>query len=837
MEDAGGGYVLLHVLEVQVPGRDIGHNVECEVVLGKNSARCPVPSASRHENVMLPVPKKLPEDEDTFHVNVFDTNGAPVGWVVIPIASLAPLEVWNVWYAIDDPENAVEEEDDNPPKMHLMLQYVPGKAAAEEDKQSREHRMQDFLLRALQQFQTHLEQLQSAGGDLPGTQPGTHRTQPEADNEPPAPPSCVDCSDFEEVLNQRLLPFKATISTLETRAKFFDDIEEQNRQLRTSLEEQQARSHELYTKLYEGAKKYAQELGEERESLRASEAVRGEKDAKIVDLEQEVNLRRAHEDSLAKRIALMENELIVAQQRCALLDAVEEQLRTLKKETASHLDSRVGLQEQLDEQIAHVQKAHDEAHQNAEERRQEAEKHNTRLLAEKQSNDLLQHQLREYEAVSRKNDAERKASNDRMDMLTRRIATLESEVTSWCNMAEREKEHRKEVEKKFEEVELGKLVSTLQGHEKTIKQLREESSKHRKELQAEQDRIHSLENELAAVQLELENERKTNYAQSQQILLQAELNAQLSDSRKDNEELRNRTERVLRDGRKMTEHYDAELKENAKNLQILCQERDAKQADISELSLNLSKSNLQTKEWTLLQEQTAKSLASARTTAEQSEDLQQQLLQIQADLKESRTARDMLRREMDRVTTKFQEHVQLSDSRTAEIEKVLENRNQEIKLLMYRVQELSSKYVPVKGDDIDAILAKWVNGYRPAVPFFRLSHGHYLFGRRQILCKISNDKPVFRVGGGFIGFDRFLELYASEELEQLLNYEIDDRTGQPKFLEALRVRNAMKESGAMDDIIEVGPRPSVLGSGGTALGADSRSNEKGFAPPRRSSHR
>lgn len=235
----------------------------------------------------------------------------------------------------------------------------------------------------------------------------------------------------------------------------------------------------------------------------------------------------------------------------------------------------------------------------------------------------------------------------------------------------------------------------------------------------------------------------------------------------------------------------------------------------------------------MLQEQTAKSLAAARTTIEQYEDIQQQLLQSQADVRESRASREMLRREMDRVTAKFQEHVQLSDSRAAEIEKVLENRNQEIKLLMYRVQELSSKYFPVKGDEIDAVLAKWVNGYRPAVPFFRLSHGHYLFGRRQILCKISNDKPVFRVGGGFIGFDKFLELYASEELEQLLNYEIDERTGQPKFLEALRVRNAMKESGALEDIIESGPRPTVLGSGAPVLGTI----EKSFAPPRRSKER
>merc|ERR1712176_127407 len=149
---------------------------------------------------------------------------------------------------------------------------------------------------------------------------------------------------------------------------------------------------------------------------------------------------------------------------------------------------------------------------------------------------------------------------------------------------------------------------------------------------------------------------------------------------------------------------------------------------------------------------------------------------------------------------KFREHTFTQDRRSAELETALEDRNNEIKLLMYRVQELSSHYVPAKGDPIDIVLAKWVNGYRPAVPFFRLAQGVYLFGRRQVICKISNDKPVFRVGGGFVGFDKFLELYASEELERLLSYELDERTNEPKFMEAFKVRQSMEDSGALDEL-------------------------------------
>jgi len=104
------------------------------------------------------------------------------------------------------------------------------------------------------------------------------------------------------------------------------------------------------------------------------------------------------------------------------------------------------------------------------------------------------------------------------------------------------------------------------------------------------------------------------------------------------------------------------------------------------------------------------------------------------------------------------------------------------------------------------VLARWINGYRPAVPFFRLAQGLYLFGRRQVIAKVSNDKPVFRVGGGFIGFDRFLELYASEELERLLTYETDEETSVPKFSQALKFRQQMEASGILDELREQAER-------------------------------
>ena len=55
-----------------------------------------------------------------------------------------------------------------------------------------------------------------------------------------------------------------------------------------------------------------------------------------------------------------------------------------------------------------------------------------------------------------------------------------------------------------------------------------------------------------------------------------------------------------------------------------------------------------------------------------------------------------------------------------------------------------------------------------------------------MICKVSNEKPVFRVGGGFVSFEKFLELYAAEELERLLQYDIDAQTGTNRMQQALK---------------------------------------------------
>ena len=46
----------------------------------------------------------------------------------------------------------------------------------------------------------------------------------------------------------------------------------------------------------------------------------------------------------------------------------------------------------------------------------------------------------------------------------------------------------------------------------------------------------------------------------------------------------------------------------------------------------------------------------------------------------------------------------------------------------------------------------------------RISQGKYLFGTRNIMAKIINNKLVIRVGGGYMGVDEFIDQYGKIEM-------------------------------------------------------------------------
>lgn len=130
----------------------------------------------------------------------------------------------------------------------------------------------------------------------------------------------------------------------------------------------------------------------------------------------------------------------------------------------------------------------------------------------------------------------------------------------------------------------------------------------------------------------------------------------------------------------------------------------------------------------------------------------------------------------------FQEDLRQKDEIIAELEaKMAELADQKAKLdaeeeERRRLEEEARKnkpkpkvkYIPIKGDRIDELMAAYLNNFDLDIPFQRLNEGNYLFGTRKIQAKIMNDKLVIRVGGGFMLIDEFLNTYGQQELDKFI---------------------------------------------------------------------
>ena len=62
----------------------------------------------------------------------------------------------------------------------------------------------------------------------------------------------------------------------------------------------------------------------------------------------------------------------------------------------------------------------------------------------------------------------------------------------------------------------------------------------------------------------------------------------------------------------------------------------------------------------------------------------------------------------------------------------------------------------MKGDPIDELMGAAIAKANINLKVTRTSPGKYLFGTKNIMCKIVNGKLVIRVGGGYMGVDEFI---------------------------------------------------------------------------------
>jgi len=70
-------------------------------------------------------------------------------------------------------------------------------------------------------------------------------------------------------------------------------------------------------------------------------------------------------------------------------------------------------------------------------------------------------------------------------------------------------------------------------------------------------------------------------------------------------------------------------------------------------------------------------------------------------------------------------------------------------------------------EDVDSILAQYINIAGWAVPIKRLGEGYYIFGTKKIFAKILNGQLVIRVGGGYIVIEEFINTYSEQELTKV----------------------------------------------------------------------
>jgi hypothetical protein len=120
-----------------------------------------------------------------------------------------------------------------------------------------------------------------------------------------------------------------------------------------------------------------------------------------------------------------------------------------------------------------------------------------------------------------------------------------------------------------------------------------------------------------------------------------------------------------------------------------------------------------------------------------------------------------------------------------------ERRRRELEALMAK-PEPRKWYIPVKGDAIDEMMAKYLNECPYYVPVKRLGEGQYMYGSKKIFAKIMNGKLIIRVGGGYMLIDEFLKDFAEQEREKATGPEggenedsVNDSPPKSKFIRSL----------------------------------------------------
>jgi hypothetical protein len=133
---------------------------------------------------------------------------------------------------------------------------------------------------------------------------------------------------------------------------------------------------------------------------------------------------------------------------------------------------------------------------------------------------------------------------------------------------------------------------------------------------------------------------------------------------------------------------------------------------------------------------------------------------------------ERLKEEIQKRLERIDELNGLIDERNLRIDDLkaqIKDKDKKIKELEMKCKGVKKpiKFKPIKGDEIDQMLADFLASFDCSVPIKKIGDGYYMFGTRKIYAKIMNGKLVIRVGGGYMIIEEFIATYADQELAKM----------------------------------------------------------------------
>lgn len=548
----------------------------------------------------------------------------------------------------------------------------------------------------------------------------------------------------------------------------------QTKELQDRVLELESRNADLLAQVCEQRKAWTEDQSQTRVVVDQTFQERESALKNLEELQVEFAQANAQAKSKQLRVEGMERDVEIYQQRVKLAEAMEDQMRNLKIESMKHLDERVHVQEKLDAYRRQSEQANEELLSKLSHMEQECDRAQNRALLEKQQRENLEHQLAASNSERRKLAADKDLLEEDVDALRRDVKSLKAENESLEQIMQKQQERIKEVEEKWSSERLIHLQASIREYDGVVMGLRTQ-------LDETMGRMHELEGELRDAnsrarsrEVELDRTKERMRQLDEELTAVKESTDMSKDLKLQNVQLKDRMEQVLCDARIMAEMFErdsAVLREsNAKCLAekdalvLECAMRDRTVAENARLS------------------------QVAEEFCRQGEANANEAQRSQKDFEE-------VTKQVGELTKELQDFTAIHEHMKQNYETTIKLREREGAALLTRVQALSSNYTPVKGDPVDEALAKYIHAYQPAIPFIRVGAGLYTFGKKQVACKVSNDKPVFRVGGGFIGFVAFLDTFLDEELTRVLyendnNSSVMDRSPSQMLDKSLRISSS-----------------------------------------------